>query len=139
MAMIALIDDDPDFIGLVAELLRDRGWDVVTCEQETEAVHCVQSSHPDLVILDVRMSTRESGWNILEAIRNDAATHDIPVIVCSAAIDDLRAREAWMRERGVAALAKPFDVDDLLSMVSSMLEQHHPHPSPNGSANGEGS
>jgi CheY-like chemotaxis protein len=136
MARIVLIDDDPDFIGLVAELLRDHGRDVVTCDEDTEAVSCVQASDPDLVILDVRMSTRESGWEILESLQNDPSTAEIPVIVCSAAIDDLEARSGWMAENGVTPLPKPFDIDDLLSMVNSLLAERPPHPSRNGTANG---
>lgn len=121
MATIALVDDDRDFTSLVSELLRLQGWNVVVCNEERDAVRCVRDGHADLVILDIRMSTRQSGWTILEELQDDPSTRALPVIVCSAALDDIRQRRAWLDERGIATLAKPFDIDDLLQLVEKML------------------
>lgn len=129
MQLIALIDDDLDFTSLVSELLREHGWDVVVCHEESEAVRCVEDARPSLILLDIRMSTRASGWHLLEELRKSKETRDIPVIVCSAAVDDLRARSDWMQERGISALAKPFDIDDLLSLLRALLADPPGQPS----------
>lgn len=121
VAVIALVDDDADFLHLVAELLQDHGWSTVTCPTEADAVRCIEHQHPDLVILDIRLDHREGGWHILERMKADARTRAIPVIVCSAALDDLQRRAAWLQERHVATLAKPFDIDDLISLVDRSL------------------
>ena len=121
MATIALVDDDRDFTSLVSELLRQQSWDVVACNEERDAIRCVRDEKADLVILDIRMSSRQSGWNILEELQTDPATRSLPVIVCSAALDDMQQRREWLDERGIATLAKPFDIDDLLQLVEKML------------------
>lgn len=130
MVRIAVIDDDLDFTLLVRELLRDQGWDVVICREERDAIRCVEETSPDVVLLDIRMSTRQSGWHVLEALQRQPATRHTPVIVCSAATDDLQARAGWMEEHGVTTLAKPFDVDTLLRLIDAAL-RHEP-PATNG-------
>lgn len=118
---ITLIDDDPDFTGLVTEILQEYGWDVVVCHDDRTAIQCIQDARPALVILDVRMRTRESGWEILDRLWDDSSQRSIPVIVCTAALDDLRARKSWLEERGIATLAKPFDIDELAALIERML------------------
>ena len=121
VARIVLVDDDRDFTSLVSEILRQQGWDVVACNVEADAVRCIRDAHPDLSILDIRMSTRESGWRIVEELQRDPATSSLPIIVCSAAMDDIQRRALWMEERGIATLSKPFDIDDLIQLVQEML------------------
>jgi response regulator RpfG family c-di-GMP phosphodiesterase len=57
----------------------------------------------------------------LEIIKLDPATSSIPIIVCSAAVDDLRSHEPWLMHHGIVTLAKPFDIDDLYKRVESAL------------------
>src|SRR4051812_37996004 len=97
-ARIVLIDDDLDFTGLVTELFQDYGWETVVCNDDRQALQCVYDSRPDVVLLDVRMSTRQSGWNLLECLQSEPSTKSIPVLVCTAALDDLSARHAWLQE-----------------------------------------
>jgi CheY-like chemotaxis protein len=121
-ARIALIDDDPDFTGLILELLAEYGWDAVACNDDCTAVDCVRDEQPDLVILDVRMRTRESGWQILDRLADDPDLRAIPIIICTAALDDLKARQDWLDERHIATLAKPFDIDDLLRRLDRAVQ-----------------
>jgi len=76
---------------------------------------------PDLIILDIRMETPESGWNLVELLALDRITHHVPVIVCSAAIQDLRSHEEWLNNHGIAVLPKPFDIDELYACVEKAL------------------
>lgn len=117
MARIALIDDDPDFTYLMRSFLESCGWQVVVCDEERDAVRCVREEKPDVIVLDVRMQTAQAGWTILQELRANAETRRIPVIVCSAARDAVRRREAWLAEEGVAVLHKPFDLDDLVTLI----------------------
>ncbi|HZU14248.1 MAG TPA: response regulator [Chloroflexota bacterium] len=121
MPTIVLIDDDRDFTSLVSELLSEHGWHVTVCSEEDDAVRCVAEAKPDLIILDVRMRTRESGWHILKRLDAEPALRQVPVIVCSAAVDDLRQRAGWMGVHGIHYLVKPFDIDDLLTMIQHRL------------------
>lgn len=121
MCRVAVIDDDPGFIDLACELLEDRGWNVVPCVEAELAVTCVEQAHPDVVLLDVRMDRGYSGWDILDALRTTPATSAIPIIVCSAASDELRTHETWLDEQRVTVLSKPFDIDELYERVEVAL------------------
>jgi hypothetical protein len=53
----------------------------------------------------------------------DRDTANIPVIICSAAIKDLKEMEGYLTAKGVGVLYKPFDVDDLIRLVNLKLEE----------------
>jgi hypothetical protein len=52
----------------------------------------------------------------------DRETEHIPVIVCSAAVKQLRELEGWLTEKGVGVVFKPFNIDDLILAVRKVLE-----------------
>jgi CheY-like chemotaxis protein len=76
---------------------------------------------PALVVLDIRMNNEERGWSILNLVTLDPETSDIPVIVCSAAIQSLHQHQELLSKYGIHALPKPFDVETLLETVADML------------------
>jgi DNA-binding response OmpR family regulator len=124
MTRVVIVDDDPDFTHLVGELLREQGYDVSSCADDREALECVVDAAADLVLLDLRMTSKESGWRVLEMLANDPRTRAIPVIISSAALDDLNNRATELAARGIETLAKPFDIDDLLMMIERLTRQH---------------
>jgi CheY-like chemotaxis protein len=69
----------------------------------------------------VRLQSLKNGWEIIEELRQDEQTRLIPIVLCSAAMDELSQREGWLRERGIATLPKPFDIDDLYAAVERQL------------------
>ena len=62
-----------------------------------------------------------SGWDILQALKLDPKTSDIPVLVCSAAVQELRSLEAQLARIGVDVLIKPFAIDTLLDKVRNLI------------------
>jgi DNA-binding response OmpR family regulator len=127
MTRVVIVDDDPDFTHLVGELLRDQGYEVVSCDDDKGALQCVIDAEADLIILDLRMSSRESGWRVLEELRRHGRTETIPIIISSAALDDLHSRADELRGLGVETLPKPFDIDDLLGMIERMTRSEDNH------------
>src|SRR5919199_471731 len=120
---IAVINDDTPFLELMRQLLeQSEGFDVVTRKEWDGAYEFVKQYRPDLVILDVRIGGEERGWQILQMLTLDPETLPLPVIVCSAAVDELQEHQALLDKYGVRALPKPFDLDDLLATVSMALE-----------------
>lgn len=65
----------------------------------------------------------DAGWQLLQALRGDARTRQIPVIVLSAAPSRSQARADDLAELGVPVLAKPFDVDVLSRQIRGALAQ----------------
>lgn len=128
-ARIALINDDTTYLELMHDLLAtEEGYEVLICKENDNAYEFVKEQRPDLVLLDIRMGGQEAGWTILELLTLDPATRPIPVIVCSAAIENLRAHEPLLQKFGLDVLPKPFDLEVLLEKVQSALEKGRTRP-----------
>lgn len=126
MACIAVVDDDPQFLALTEEILEPEGWDVLPISDGDQAFHALKREQPDLIILDVQMEHVDKGWQILTALTFDPDTRLIPVVICSANVDDVQDRRDWLRQHGVDVLPKPFDIDDLRVHVRTALECEEP-------------
>jgi CheY-like chemotaxis protein len=120
-ARIAVVNDDTDFLELMRDLLDLEGYDTRTHKVALNAYASLKAENPDLIILDIRMETPEAGWQLLELLRLDPSTVHIPVIVCSADAPFLRSKEAHLLERGCRTLEKPFNLDELLTVVAGAL------------------
>lgn len=123
MTRIAVVNDDTVFLDMMAAVLKEGGWDTDVYRESDRAFTALRRNPPDLIILDIRMESPESGWTILELLTLDPVTSHIPVIVCSAAILDLRSHERWLNEHGIAVLPKPFDLEQLYTEVRSALQR----------------
>jgi CheY-like chemotaxis protein len=121
---IAVIDDDTVFIDLMHDLLAvGEGYDVVSAPHWLQSVEFVREMQPDLIILDLMLGREQTGWGVLQLLREDPSMVGIPVILCSAAAPVLQRLDAPPVGHGaVEAVAKPFDVDDLLEVVERLLQ-----------------
>jgi CheY-like chemotaxis protein len=122
---IAVIDDDAVFVELMHDLLATgEGYHVVSNPNWVQGYEFVKQHRPDLVILDLMMGREQTGWAVLELLREDPSTARIPVILCSAAEPSLRQHAKRVGGNGpVEAVSKPFDVDHLLGVISKLLGQ----------------
>ena len=122
---IAVIDDDAVFVDLMQDLLANgEGYDVVSAPNWFQSFEFVKQVQPDLIILDLMLGRDQTGWGVLELLREDPATAAIPVILCSAAAPALRQLGGADQLHGrVVAVAKPFDVDDMIEVVERLLKQ----------------
>ncbi|MFI5491105.1 SpoIIE family protein phosphatase [Actinoplanes sp. NPDC051859] len=116
---VLLVDDNADLRDHVARLLRPY-WEVTTAEDGWEALEQARALPFDLVLTDVMMP-RLDGFGLIEALRADERTRDVPIVMLSA-----RAGEESSVE-GLAAgaddyLVKPFSVRDLTAGVRANLE-----------------
>jgi CheY-like chemotaxis protein len=125
MTRIAVVNDDTVFLDMMAAVLAERGWETRVYKEKEGALEGLQQDPPDLIILDIRMESPETGWTLLEIFTLDPRLSTIPVIVCSAALFDLRAHETWLEENGIAVLPKPFNIGQLYREVDAALARHH--------------
>jgi CheY-like chemotaxis protein len=80
---VLAVDDDPEIIQMLREMLPASRFTLyATCDGE-QAVHLARAQAPDVVLLDLLMPGL-SGLEVLDALRNDVQTVDIPVIVLTA-------------------------------------------------------
>jgi DNA-binding response OmpR family regulator len=122
---IVVINDSPELLELARLLFEDEGYDVKVAQVGTGAFDLIRHTLPDLVILDVRLPDI-SGWDILQAMKLERAMASIPVLVCTAAVNELRELEDNLRQIGVDTLIKPFAIDALLSKVEALIEGRTP-------------
>src|SRR5688572_16897048 len=121
---IVVIDDDPVFLELMRDLLGEEvGLEVLTTSDWIGSFEFIKDVRPDLVIVDLMMGRDQTGWTVIDVLRADPSTRDVPIILCSAAVPALDGHAARMREVGAIELvAKPFDVDHLLASIYRLLE-----------------
>ena len=117
--VLLVADDDEDILTLVQLRLTRSGYEVVVARDGEEALRLARERQPDLAVLDWMMP-KASGLEVLRAIRADATTHDIPVVLLTA-----RASEADIAE-GLAAgaddyIAKPFSPQELAARIQVIL------------------
>jgi CheY-like chemotaxis protein len=123
--LVLVVDDSPDFLALMRELLTvEGGCEVATLDQSEAVLEQVGSSiAPDLIILDVAFHHGPSGLAIADQL-DAAGLGGIPLLFCTALTDrDLGPDAlALAAARDQRILYKPFDVDDLLQVVSELLQ-----------------
>src|SRR5688572_18896016 len=101
---VVIVDDDEAFVDIVRELLESEGYEVLATADWRDSYLLVKETLPAVVLLDLVMEQREVGWAVLEVLKSDALTQDIPVIVCSAAVSSLDDRRPLLAQYGAQAL-----------------------------------
>ena len=77
---ILLVDDDPDFTEAVTNFLEAANYNVEVENRDEQAIEHIKNSKPDLVLLDVLMTTETSGFELAEKMNLDEALKKIPII-----------------------------------------------------------
>jgi GAF domain-containing protein/DNA-binding response OmpR family regulator len=84
---ILIIDDQPESIRLMTQLLQEEGkYNVFTAESGLEGISLVARRRPDLIILDLRMPEMD-GFTVLQELRANPETANIPVMIVTGEID----------------------------------------------------
>jgi two-component system, OmpR family, phosphate regulon response regulator PhoB len=118
---ILVVDDEPDIVALVAYHLAKAGYRVSTASAGGDAVEVARRERPALVVLDLMLPDR-SGFDVLEELRSEDATHDVAVLLLTA------RREEPDRIRGLSLgaddyLTKPFSPQELVLRVGAILRR----------------
>jgi two-component system sensor histidine kinase/response regulator len=117
---ILVIDDEPAWLKITSHILRNHGYDVLTAGSGAEAIKTLTTFRPDMILSDVRMPDM-NGFDLVDNLKRIPATSSTPVIFFSA-IDDYDARKVARTLGAVDYLIKPFNEDE----VSSVLSKHLP-------------
>ncbi|MDC0712452.1 response regulator [Stigmatella sp. ncwal1] len=116
MKRLLIVDDEAAIIEALQELLTDEGYSVATAFNGAEGLKRLKESRPDLLLLDLMMPVMD-GRELLRRVREDPALQDLPVVVMSAGRISEEERRA-----ASATLAKPFELDLLLSTLDAQLQ-----------------
>lgn len=126
-ARILVVDDTPRNVKLLADLLEAQGYAVLTAAAGGPALAACRdaASRPDLVLLDVVMPGL-NGYEVCRALRDDAATATLPVIMVTA-LDAAAERVQGLEAGADDFLSKPISPPELLARVRSLLRAKELH------------
>ena len=116
---ILVVNDTQEILDLFREILEEAGYEVSIYSYAFRDLDEIKKIAPDLIILDYIIGGEEYGWQLLQKLKLDRETVGTPVIVCTAAVRQVREMEGRLREKGVGVILKPFDIDDLLLEVEA--------------------
>lgn len=125
-AKILIVDDDGDLVAALKIVLEGSGYEVVTAFDRAEGMENLKAQKPDLVILDVMMTTWQDGFEMAREIKKDDQFKDTPILMLSGVGDktgmDFKSEsgdEAWLPVD--AFLDKPVKSEVLLTEVEKLL------------------
>ncbi len=117
---ILAVDDEKHIVKLVQVNLERQGYEVITANDGREALQKVEEENPDLLVLDVMMPYMD-GFEVLQNLRRNPSTRDIPVIMLTAKAQDVDVYKGW--QSGVDCyLTKPFNPMELISFVKRIFK-----------------
>lgn len=124
---VLMIDDDPEFVEAISNLLDARGYDVHTASNGKEGVEKAKAENPDLILLDVMMTTKDEGFNVARELHDDEKLKATPIIMMTGIRREMNLPfgfepdEAWLPVKRV--LEKPVKPEVLLSAVSENIRR----------------
>ena len=117
-ARLLLVDDDSNLLVVLAEQLRDDGYDVATARDGVEALRRLETGWPDLAIIDMMMP-RLDGLSLAREIK---ARADLPIIVLSA-IDAADSKAELLDEVAEDYVTKPYHYPELRARINRVLRR----------------
>ena len=120
MKHVLIAEDDPDIALLLTEAIGERLYIATHVVANGALVTDVLGScHPDLLILDVSLPGL-SGLDVFDLVRNDTRYQGVPILFLTG--NPEKAQTAFSVTGEHRVMAKPFDVDELLTMVDDMVD-----------------
>ena len=123
---ILVIDDDSDYVESVVNLLEAKGYDVDSALNGTDGVAKAKAKKPDLILLDVMMSTKDEGFNVARELQEIEDLKGTPVIMCTGVRREMNLPfgfepdQTWLPVKQI--LEKPLKPETLLDAVSEALK-----------------
>jgi len=123
VSKILVVDDDPDFVQATRLVLEAHGHEVVSAADGDEGLEMVRQEQPDVVILDVVMSSVLDGLNMSQAMYDDPVGREIPVAMVTS-IANIDYAALFPTDENIhidAFLTKPVSPERLLAEVARLL------------------
>lgn len=118
---LLVVDDEAILLKAVAATLRAEGFDVTTARSGADALVSINQTMPDLIISDIRMPGMD-GYELARVLRSNARTALVPIVFLTAK-GERKDRIDGFRSGVDAYLTKPFDPDELLAVISGILNR----------------
>jgi putative nucleotidyltransferase with HDIG domain len=116
---LLVVDDDEHILGLLARILEDSGYEIITSQDADEALEALNNSNFDLALLDIQMPG-ENGITLLGKIVERYP--DIAIIMISG-IGEIESAVTTIKMGAYDFVSKPFDISTVESRVTQALEK----------------
>lgn len=123
---VLVIDDDSDFVESIVNLLEARGYEVSSASNGKDGVQKAKAEKPDLVLLDVMMTTKDEGFNVARELHGIEALKKTPVVMVTGVRKEMNLPfgfepdETWLPVKQI--LEKPVKPETLLNAVADALK-----------------
>ncbi|MFL7810426.1 MAG: response regulator [Anaerolineae bacterium] len=123
MTKVLIVDDDPDFVEITSMVLKQHGYEVSFVTSGDEALQEMRVARPDVLLLDVMMSTVLDGVNVSYKMSEDPELKSIPIVMISSIPDSPNA-DKFPTDQYVpisAWITKPINPDKLVDTVQRLV------------------
>jgi CheY-like chemotaxis protein len=114
-----VIDDDPNFLEVAERVLAREGYKAVLSSAPETVVQLARQVKPYAVLLDVLMPGLD-GWDVIETLKAEVQTKDIPVVM----ISNLEHREKARLHNANGFIEKPLDSEKLKNAMKKVADYH---------------
>ncbi len=118
-AEILLVDDTPENLRVLGDLLRVHGLTVRVAASGVMALRSIAARRPDLILLDIHMPEMD-GFEVCRRLRDSPGTTDLPILFLSAS-DNVIDRVQAFSSGGQDFISKPFESEEVLARITTHL------------------
>ena len=121
---IMVVDDEPDILTSIEQMLEINGYSVISASDGKECLQKLSklTINPDLILLDIMMPGI-SGWDVAAKIKGNPQWKSIPIVFLTARGDTMSIGMGEMTSEDY--IVKPFDINNLISRIQKILEKKH--------------
>lgn len=121
---VLLVDDDADFVSVMKLVLERNSYNVLVAYNGKQCMDLLRFEMPDVIVLDVMMTTRSEGFDVARDLRNSEYTKSIPLLMVTSINSTVPFKfepdETWLPVD--ALIEKPIEPDRLLGEITKMLK-----------------
>jgi len=119
---ILIVDDEPDILFTVGQVLETSGYEVIKANNGQECIDKLSQmqENPDLVLLDIMMP-EISGWDVAAKIKENPNWKEIPIVFLTAKADTMSVGMGNLSSEDY--IVKPFDIKDLKERVDKVFNK----------------
>jgi CheY-like chemotaxis protein len=121
---VLIIEDDPVVIQSTSMVLQTVGCHVEAALGGQEGLTKAREVSPDLILLDIMMPDLD-GWQVLQKLKSEDETREIPVVIFTA-YEVARGREGILERGAIGLVQKPFEPEELIDIVRRNIPQSDP-------------
>ena len=120
--VILVVDDEPDILLTVSQMLEMSGYTVIQAKDGVECINKLNEleATPDLVLLDIMMPD-VSGWDVAAKIKENPSWNEIPIVFLTAKGDVMSMGMGRLSSEDY--IVKPFNITDLKERIDKVLNK----------------